>query len=199
MLATHFRGKLIDIDKKLSYQLFSLNRKYNHTGQKYLKALEYSCHGIPWLMFVSICFYMSSRTKSEFYAQLLTGLIFDIIYIVVFKSFARRCRPTYASQEDSIMISVDKLSFPSGHASRSIYLALFFSQYWFSSIVWLWAIAVTISRVLYGRHFLGDIFGGVLVGYWNYITQFSLFYPLHSFLMWFLMNLITNVDDFGDY
>lgn len=200
MLVNHLRENLASFDQAISYRLFSLNRRYN-PKMKYLKALEYSCNGILWLMVIAICFYMSTRPQNEIYAKLLVGLVIDIIYVAISKATFRRVRPSYARQDDTLMIAMDKLSFPSGHASRAVYLAFFFGETWFAPLFWLWAIAVITSRVLYGRHFLGDILGGSVLGYLNFITQFTIFYPLHSFLMWFLMNIITSpsTDDFGDY
>ena len=196
MLASHVKERAAKVDHTLSYQLYSLGRKFQNNTRKYLKGLEYSCHGVPWLVGVAILCYVSNNKNSKFWVRLLIGLVFDIIYVAVSKAFFRRRRPSYANQEDQmIMIGYDKLSFPSGHTSRALYVALIFSGHWFSLLIWLWALAVSASRVVYGRHFLGDILGGLVVGYWNYITQFSLFYPVHAMLEWFLLNLVSETGD----
>ena len=189
MLAGHIKDQAAYLDKNISYQIYSLGRRYQKQTRKYLKGLEYSCHGIPWLTLTTLLCYINSSNTS--YVHLLIGLIFDIIYVAVAKASFRRRRPTYASQEDQmIMIGYDKLSFPSGHTSRAIYVALFYSGYWYSLFIWIWALAVSGSRVVYGRHFVGDLVGGLVVGYFNYVTQFTLFYPIHAMMEWFINSLL---------
>jgi len=196
MLSTHVQEQAAKIDTTISYKIYNLGRHYlKQSSKKYLKALEWSCHGVPWLVIVAILCYVSPASK--FWVRLLIGLVFDIVYVAVAKAFFRRRRPAYANQEDQmIMIAFDKMSFPSGHTSRALYVALVFSGRWYSFAVWLWSLAVAASRVIYGRHFVGDVLGGLVVGYWNWITQFSLFYIVHAPLEWFLLNLIT--DTAGD-
>ncbi len=67
--------------------------------------------------------------------------------------------------------SVDKFSFPSGHATRAVALALFFTSLYrlpapllTVAPLWAWAAAVCGSRVLLGRHHLLDVAGGILAG-----------------------------------
>lgn len=194
MLSNHVKESAAKFDQQISYKIYSLGRQFTNGTRKYLKGLEWSCHGVPWLVAIAILCYVSK--SSQLWVRLLIGLVFDIVYVAVGKAFFRRRRPAYSNQEDQmIMIGFDKMSFPSGHTSRAIYVALFFSGYWFSLLIWAWALAVAASRVIYGRHFLGDILGGLLVGYWNYVTQFSLFYPIHAMLEWFLLNLVSETGD----
>lgn len=195
----HLKKDLAKWDQWVSYRLYSnIGRKHQAMLGKYLKMLEYSCHGVPWLVGVFIMLY--TLRKNDIYAQLLIGLVFDIIYVAVLKALARRKRPDYAPQGDQMLVvGVDKLSFPSGHSSRAIYVALFFSGTVFALPIWLWAVAVVASRVLLGRHFVGDALAGSMLGYWNYLTQYTLFYPIHSFCMWFILNaLATGANDYDD-
>lgn len=182
------------LDSTISYHLYK-NASKIPKCEKHLRYLEYSCHGIPWLVIVTIVAYTSR--ENDFWINLLIGLIFDIVYIAVMKACCRRRRPTYAVQTNTLFI--DKLSFPSGHASRAVYVALMFreSALFLNWLIWLWALAVIISRVLYGRHFVGDILAGTLIGYFNFITQFTLLFPVHSFFKWFMLNLIyETIDDY---
>lgn len=60
-------------------------------------------------------------------------------------------------------------SFPSGHASRAVYVAYFFVNLYalptiFAPFVLIWATAVCFSRILLNRHHILDIVGGVLLG-----------------------------------
>ena len=62
---------------------------------------------------------------------------------------------------------VDPHSFPSGHANRVAILAVLAIVYGTPSIgaiVVVWALAVGLSRVILGMHFISDVLAGFLVG-----------------------------------
>lgn len=66
-------------------------------------------------------------------------------------------------------IGPDKFSFPSGHASRAVYIAYFFINLYSLPIIFYppllaWATSICLSRVLLNRHHLLDIFAGVALG-----------------------------------
>ena len=68
-----------------------------------------------------------------------------------------------------VSISVDKFSFPSGHATRAVGLALLFTFLlpfppFLLIPIYIWSAAVCTSRVCLGRHHVLDIIGGVIVG-----------------------------------
>lgn len=66
-------------------------------------------------------------------------------------------------------VSVDKFSFPSGHATRACYIAHFFSKVFVVSPLLrlpliLWSSAVCISRIMLRRHHILDVAGGAALG-----------------------------------
>lgn len=66
-------------------------------------------------------------------------------------------------------VSVDKFSFPSGHATRACYIAHFFSSVFVISPLLglpliMWASAVCISRILLHRHHILDVVVGAAIG-----------------------------------
>ena len=63
----------------------------------------------------------------EVWVNLLIGLILDIVVVAVTKAFTRRRRPAQNINDNFLEVSVDKFSFPSGHATRAILLAIFFT------------------------------------------------------------------------
>ncbi|KAH1075026.1 hypothetical protein J1N35_027354 [Gossypium stocksii] len=90
-------------------------------------------------------------------------------------------------------VHADNFSFPSGHASRVMFLATLFHLIYqnqgglishfilrwvkfepglFLFGVWVWAILTAISRVLLGRHFLSDVLAGASVGVLEGIVAF---------------------------
>ena len=109
-------------------------------------------------------------TSNSIFINLLLGLIIDIVIVAVTKAFTRRRRPAYnIDDQHATFKSVDKFSFPSGHATRAVMLAVFFSflsplplLLWIPVI--LWSLAVSVSRVVLGRHHILDVVAGVLIG-----------------------------------
>ncbi|KAK8496214.1 hypothetical protein V6N12_019330 [Hibiscus sabdariffa] len=96
----------------------------------------------------------------------------------------RRARPHY-NPNMSAVVHADNFSFPSGHASRVLFLATLFHlifqhnkelvsdfiRRWIKFEpgfvvlgVWVWAIMTATSRVLLGRHFFFDVLAGAFVG-----------------------------------
>lgn len=90
-------------------------------------------------------------------------------------------------------VHADNFSFPSGHASRVMFLATLFHLIYqnheglisdfilqwvefepglFLVGVWVWAIMTATSRVLLGRHFLSDVLTGAFVGVLEGIVAF---------------------------
>ena len=75
-----------------------------------------------------------------------------------------------------LTIGVDKFSFPSGHATRAVFVSLFFSSWayphmWFLGriLLFAWAAAVCVSRILLRRHHILDVVGGIVMGYLEFI------------------------------
>ncbi|CAL5228821.1 g12022 [Coccomyxa viridis] len=104
-------------------------------------------------------------------ANLLLGLLIDLAYVGLLKGAIRRPRPVYNNASDFLLVvKVDQYSFPSGHAARVMFLAIF-------AFMWLherhaglavgiciWAGVTALSRCLMGRHYLGDVLAGALTG-----------------------------------
>ncbi|XP_054159509.1 polyisoprenoid diphosphate/phosphate phosphohydrolase PLPP6-like [Oppia nitens] len=192
------------VDQNISLNIYRSATR--HIGSRvpsyhrWLRALEYSCHGIFWLVATIISLYLVSNNKAA--ALLLTGLILDIIAVAVIKAMARRRRPGYARQDDHLTIGPDKHSFPSGHCSRAIYLAMFFGNLspLLSLAVWLWSLSVCASRVLLGRHHLFDAVFGAFLGYLIYSLQYTIFTPINTLFVWLISALFNVVfSDTNDF
>lgn len=93
----------------------------------------------------------------------------DIILIAVTKAYFRRKRPI-ANKDDALgQMGPDVFSFPSGHASRSIFVLYFFTQLYPLPVLCYgpliaWATAVCLSRILMNRHYILDVIGGCFLG-----------------------------------
>lgn len=192
---------LDNVDKKTSYAVFSKSQKLVPRLKSLLVALEWSCNGILWLASTVLLIFMNQQ-QTSILAKLLIGLIVDIFYVAIIKALTRRRRPTYAYQRDQVIVSsIDKHSFPSGHCSRSTYVALFVSHYFatsspfFTFIVSIWAISVCISRVLLGRHHILDCVAGASLGWFNFTMQ--LHSPINIVGM-FILRAIFGSKTFSD-
>lgn len=108
---------------------------------------------------------------------MFTALLVDILVCSSVKAVFRRKRPEQ-NADDMLTISVDKYSFPSGHATRVAMCACFLiSQFDLSPIVQsaivVWAVVVCISRVMLGRHHVSDVLAGALIGVLEFVAMNS--------------------------
>lgn len=129
--------------------------------------LEWSCNGIVWLAGTLVFTWLFNRESlHQMQFNLLLGLLLDIVVVAVLKSICRRRRP---GPPGSMALGPDKFSFPSGHASRSVFVVCFFiSLVAVPYLLWppllAWCVCVCLSRVLTHRHYILDVLGGVTVG-----------------------------------
>lgn len=190
-------------DKNISYGVYSRSQKLMPRLKPFLIGLEWSCNGLVWLAATIILIFYNQQQTSML-PKLLIGLIVDVFYVAIIKALARRRRPTYAYQRDQMIVSsVDKHSFPSGHCSRSTYVAFFTVHYFahnspfFSFVVSTWALSVCISRILLGRHHILDCVAGGILGLLNYYTQYHTFIPINAIGM-FLIRAMFGSKTFSD-
>ncbi|KAG0725502.1 Phospholipid phosphatase 6 [Chionoecetes opilio] len=136
-----------------------------------MKALEYSCHGIPWLLgTAAFIFLLQAASSRQLLVNIFIALIVDIVVVGVVKAITRRRRPaTNKTEEMLVVVMMDKFSFPSGHCTRAVMLSVVISmQYDLFLPLWVllqgWSGAVCVSRILLNRHHLLDVFGGIVIG-----------------------------------
>ncbi|XP_028301290.1 polyisoprenoid diphosphate/phosphate phosphohydrolase PLPP6 [Gouania willdenowi] len=139
-----------------------------------MKLLEVSGHGIPWLAGAAYCLYKSdSAAGQEVLLNLLLGLFLDLILVGIVKTVVRRRRPAHNRMDMFATFSVDRYSFPSGHATRAAMCGRFLLAHLVLAaplrvLVFLWVGLVGLSRVLLGRHNVTDVLFGFWMGYWQY-------------------------------
>eukprot|EP00730_Choanoeca_flexa_P009377 TRINITY_DN12638_c0_g2_i3.p1 TRINITY_DN12638_c0_g2~~TRINITY_DN12638_c0_g2_i3.p1 ORF type:complete len:202 (+),score=24.40 TRINITY_DN12638_c0_g2_i3:91-696(+) len=164
---------ILKLDKRLSRELhISPSAQYYDLIRPFLKFLEYSGHGIPWFVAVTVFFLLGKRSPVPFVValNLLILLVVDIIIAATIKAIVRRPRPTYNVKGDMFAtVSVDHYSFPSGHTTRVVTIAaladaLTMTPTW-GIVTAVWAAAVSISRVVLGRHHILDVLAGTLIGF----------------------------------
>ncbi|XP_076873342.1 polyisoprenoid diphosphate/phosphate phosphohydrolase PLPP6 [Brachyhypopomus gauderio] len=139
-----------------------------------MKLVEISGHGIPWLIGTVYCLYKSdSAAGQEVMLNLLMALVLDMLLVGVVKAVVRRRRPAHNRMDMFASFSVDRYSFPSGHATRAAMCARFLLAHLVLAaplrvLVLLWAAFVGLSRVLLGRHNVTDVAFGFFMGYCQY-------------------------------
>ncbi|XP_012254170.1 polyisoprenoid diphosphate/phosphate phosphohydrolase PLPP6 [Athalia rosae] len=132
------------------------------------KMLEVSCHGVFWIAsWLAFVWVLNSSNLYQMQVNFIIGLLLDIVLVAVIKAITRRRRP--AVNDDPLAMGPDKFSFPSGHASRSMFVVYFFFNLW--PVSWIfrlpmlaWLVSVCASRILLFRHYLLDILAGVCLG-----------------------------------
>jgi len=108
----------------------------------------------------------------------MSGIIAFSIELTVYrllKSIIKRTRPFETISEIRNLVKVpDRFSFPSGHTAAAFVMAVILSNFYPQLMVplFLTASVIGFSRVYNGVHYLGDVFGGALIGI--IISKFSL-------------------------
>ncbi|XP_043928629.1 phospholipid phosphatase 6 [Protopterus annectens] len=171
-----FASSLLAVDLWMSKKLGVCAGENSSWGsvRPIMKLLEISGHGIPWIACTVYCLFKSdSSAGQEVMLNLLFALILDLILVGVLKALVRRRRPSHNKMDMFVTLSVDKYSFPSGHATRAAMGARFFLNHLVLAIpvrilIVLWAFVLGISRVMLGRHNVTDVVCGFFIGYLQY-------------------------------
>jgi membrane-associated phospholipid phosphatase len=98
-------------------------------------------------------------------ALLALAVVFQALVIFTVKQLVQRERPR--GDFGGIYRTFDPHSFPSGHATRAILLAVMavgLGPPWFAVLLLLWAPLVSLARVATGLHYISDVAAGVLIG-----------------------------------
>jgi presqualene diphosphate phosphatase len=164
------RPRILRLDVKLSFYLYETVGK--HIPSSLLVALEHSGNGFVWVFGVLVLMVAPRISKDirVFAVNLEVGFLLDLLIVGAVKLLVKRARPSYAEKEYFPTILADKYSFPSGHSSRCIFIAMAFLIFRavlckvLVAFTIIWAFCTSMSRVLLGRHYVGDVIAGALIG-----------------------------------
>ncbi|KAM4721981.1 polyisoprenoid diphosphate/phosphate phosphohydrolase PLPP6 [Rhinophrynus dorsalis] len=167
---------LLAVDLWLSKKMGVCAREGSSWGsaRPMMKLAEISGHGIPWIAGTLYCLYKSdSSAGREVILNLLFALLLDLILVGIVKGIVKRRRPTHNRMDMFATFSVDKYSFPSGHATRAAMVSRFMLNHLVLAVpvrilVMLWAVVVSVSRVMLGRHNVTDVVFGFFMGHMQY-------------------------------
>jgi undecaprenyl-diphosphatase len=152
-------------DSKLFLSVFS---KYsNSTLSKSALLISWSADGWLYFLLVPIIFLFKLQQGNEILLLAIQGFAGErMIYLMLKSSFKRRRPPKYLDSVESLITASDEFSLPSGHTSAAFFFVTFLcvgiSPLFI--LMYLWAIAVGLSRVILGVHFPSDILAGAAVG-----------------------------------
>lgn len=197
---TSHRGlidKLHNLDITLSRNLSFCADKASGRWRTLMIILEISGHGVPWIAGAVIFILLFSDLKQEFACNLLLALMLDLAVVGALKVAVRRKRPVYNEKDMFATVSVDNYSFPSGHSTRAAMVAGLLSAF-LSYGVWriligFWALCVSASRVVLGRHHVSDVLCGVAIGLLQAWTVYAMWLPTDT-----CQELLTLVPYFGE-
>ncbi len=154
--------KVFELDAKVTERL-----RMDSTKAGAWKLVAFLAHsGDSWFWVAGlILVWMFIRSYQRISAFLILAIVLLAAVVMVIKLFVRRRRP--AGEWGAIYRNTDPHSFPSGHAARAAMLALFsaaLGPLWLAALMVIWALSVSLSRVLTGMHYLLDILAGMLLG-----------------------------------
>ena len=143
----------------------------------WVRAISKSGDGYMQLLFPLLVWLLSPSLGQDFLLLFVCAFALERSLYYVLKNTLKRQRPPEVIPHfTSIVKASDQFSFPSGHTMAAFLLAALSTMTLGSSaaILYVWATAVGISRVVLGVHFPTDILAGAIIGI--SIAQFSVSY-----------------------
>lgn len=161
----HIIRQLLDLDERYSEVLRI------HNGSRLRKAAAFFAHsGDSWfwmmgLVLVWLISFLTTRTWCYLCLLMAVCIVVQAVFVLSIKFLIRRRRPE--GEWGEIYRRGDPHSFPSGHATRAVMLAVIaigFGPAWLGWLLAVWAPLVCLARIMLGVHYLSDILAGAVLG-----------------------------------
>ena len=154
---------MIELDARLSERL----RIAEQPGLRRSLAaiLAHSGDSWFWLAGLGVLWLLGSDYWKSRAFILAASILVTALVVFTIKFSVRRRRPT--GEWGRIYRSTDPHSFPSGHAVRSLMLAVIIlglGPLWLGILLLAWAPFVGLARVAMGVHYLSDVLAGMILG-----------------------------------
>jgi undecaprenyl-diphosphatase len=156
-------SQLLELDARFSARL----RVAERPGRLRTMAGILAHSGDSWFWLVGLAVLWA--TNQPFWRAralvMAAGIFVTAILVLLMKFTIRRRRPE--GEWGGIYRKSDPHSFPSGHAARSVMLAVLalgLGPAWFGLVLAIWAPLVAAARVSMGVHYLSDVLAGAAIG-----------------------------------
>src|SRR5574340_900957 len=154
--------KINELDISISKKI-----RMDHGDSQWWQIITFFAHsGDSWFWLIGLlaiwAFFREWRSLAAFLIAAILGLAALVMFI---KFTVRRRRPP--GKWGAMYRNTDPHSFPSGHAARAAMLAviaIMIGPVWAAILMVIWAIIVSLSRVLTSMHYFSDVFVGMLLG-----------------------------------
>ncbi len=161
----HIIRRILELDDRLSERLRITN------GSRLRKAAAFFAHsGDSWfwmigLVLVWLISFFTTREWCYLCILMAACIVVQALFVLSIKFLIRRRRPE--GEWGEIYRRGDPHSFPSGHATRAVMLAVIaigFGPSWLAWVLVIWAPLVCLARIMLGVHYLSDILAGAVLG-----------------------------------
>jgi undecaprenyl-diphosphatase len=154
---------LLDLDARLSKQM----RIAEKPGSLRTVAAILAHSGDSWFWGLGLAalWLLGNPEWKTWALKILISIFFLAVVVLITKFAVRRKRPE--GEWGAIYRTTDPHSFPSGHAARSVLLAVLVLGWGPAAaapLMIIWAPLVALARVAMGVHFLSDILAGGIIG-----------------------------------
>jgi len=156
-------GRILELDARLSARM----RVAGRPGLLRSACIFLAHSGDSWFWWAGLALlgWLGSGFWRNWALTVLVSIIALAVIVLGIKFTIRRRRPE--GEWGQFYRSTDPHSFPSGHAARSVLLAVmavWLGPPWFAGLLAVWAPLVGLARVAMGVHYLSDIVAGMLLG-----------------------------------
>jgi membrane-associated phospholipid phosphatase len=118
-----------------------------------------------WLLGLAVLWLVGNEFWKLRAMVMVAGILLTAVIVFIIKFLVRRQRPE--GEWGAIYRKTDPHSFPSGHSTRAIMLAVIavgLGPAWFGFVLAIWAPLVVLARVAMGVHYLSDVAAGAVLG-----------------------------------
>jgi undecaprenyl-diphosphatase len=154
---------LIELDARLTQRLrIAENPGPLRTLASYL---AHSGDSWFWLVGLAVLWWLGTEFWKSLVLILIIAILLAATVVFILKLTVRRRRPE--GEWGKFYRNTDPHSFPSGHATRAMLLAVIMlglGPAWLGVLLLLWAPLVGLARVAMGVHYLSDVAAGMLIG-----------------------------------